>query len=460
MKRIVIVGAGQVGQSLAEALSGDGHNVTVIDTRADCLEAIASHLDIRTVNGFGCHPGVLESAGAREAEMLIAVTDSDEVNMLACQVGSTLFGIDTKIARVRERSYHDNAGLFAPDAVPVDMLISPEAIVTSQIQRLVEHPGVLQVLDFADGLVSLVGVKAYYGGPLVGHELRKISTDMPGIHTRVAAIFRRNRPIEPDGDTVVQAEDEVFFVAAKKNIRAVTSELRKLDKPYRRVLVGGGGNIGHRLAEALADRYEVRLIERDPRRAEYLAAELPSITEVLNGDSADDRFLESCGIGEMDVFCAVTNDDQANIFSAMLAKRRGVRKVMALINRPGYVDLMEGGPIDVALSPQQETIGVLLARVREEGTATVHSLRRGAAEAIETIVSGDWRTSRVVDRRIEELRLPSGTSIGAIVRNREVIVPHHDTVIHAGDHVILFLTDRDRVKAVQRLFRPTSGFFR
>jgi trk system potassium uptake protein len=459
MKRIVIVGAGQVGQSLAEALSGDGHNVTVIDSRGDRLEAIASHLDIRTINGFGCHPGVLESAGGRDAEMLIAVTDSDEVNMLACQVGSTLFGIGTKIARVRERSYHDNPRLFAPDAVPVDMLISPEAIVTSQIQRLVEHPGALQVLDFADGLVSLVGVRAYYGGPLVGHELRNIRTDMPGIQTRVAAIFRRNHSIVPEGRTVIESEDEVFFVSAKKNIRAVTSELRKLEKPYKRILIGGGGNIGRRLAEALADRYEVRIIEHAPQRADYLRRVLPEGTEVLVGDSADDRFLERAGIGGVDVFCAVTNDDQANIFAGMLAKRWGVRKVMALINRPGYVDLMEGGAIDIALSPQQATIGVLLARVREGGTATVHSLRRGAAEAIETIVSGDSRSSRVVDRRIDELRLPQGASIGAIVREREVIIPHHDTVIRAGDHVILFLTDRDRLKAVQRLFQPGPRLF-
>jgi trk system potassium uptake protein len=459
VKRILIVGAGQVGQSLAEALSGDGHNVTVIDTRQECLQALESHLDIRTVNGFGCHPGVLESAGARDAEMLIAVTDSDEVNMLACQIGSTLFGIGTKIARVRERSYHENPSLFAPDAVPVDMLISPEAIVTSQIQRLVEHPGALQVLDFAEGLVSLVCVRAYYGGPLVGHELRNLRRDMPGIQTRVAAIFRRNHPIAPDGHTVIEADDEVFFVAAKKNIRAVTSELRKLEKPYKRIMVGGGGNIGRRLVEALADRYEVKVIERDPGRADYLRRELPETTEVLLGDSADDRFLERAGIGQADVFCAVTNDDQANIFAGMLAKRRGVRKVMALINRTEYVDLMEDGTIDIALSPQQATIGVLLARVREGGTATVHSLRRGAAEAIETIVTGDSRSSRVVDRRIDGLRLPAGASIGAIVREREVIIPHHDTVIRAGDHVILFLTDRGRVKAVQRLFQPGARFF-
>lgn len=459
MKRVVIVGAGQVGQSLAEALSGDGHNVTVIDTRRDCLEAIESHLDVRTIHGFGCHPGVLEVAGARDAEILIAVTDSDEVNMLACQVGSTLFGIGTKIARIRERSYHENPRLFAPEAVPVDMLISPEAIVTSQIQRLVEHPGALQVLDFADGLVSLVGVRAYYGGPLVGHELRNIRTDMPGIQTRVAAIFRRNHAIAPDGHTVIEADDEVFFVAAKKNIRAVMSELRRLEKPYKRILIGGGGNIGRRLAEALAERYEVSIIEREPERADYLRRELPNAAEVLSGDSSDDRFLDSAGIGDMDVFCAVTNDDQANIFSAMLAKRRGVRRVMALINRAGYVDLMQDSSIDIAISPQQATIGVLLARVREGGTATVHSLRRGAAEAIETIVNGDASSSRVVDRRIDDLRLPKGANIGAIVRDREVIIPHHDTVIRAGDHVILFLTNRDRLKAVHRLFQPGRRFF-
>ncbi len=459
MKHIIILGAGQVGQSLAEALSADGIDITVVDYRAEMLAELEDRFDIKTVHGFAAHPSVLEAAGAQDASMLIAVTNSDETNMVACQVGSTLFNIETKIARVRARDYHDTPALFAQDAIPVDMLISPEAIVTSHIQRLIEHPGSLQVLEFAEGRVSLVGVRAYYGGPLVGHELKNLQSDMPGIHTRVAAIFRKDRPIKPDGSTVIEADDEVFFVAAKKNIRAVTSELRKLEKPYKRIMIAGGGNIGERLAETLSKRYRVKVIERDSERADHLARTLPSNVLVLHGDSADDRFLESINVEHSDVFCAVTNDDQANIFAGMLAKRWGVRKVMSLINRPSYVDLLQSGTIDVAISPQQATIGALLARVREGGTATVHTLRRGAAEAIETVVNGDARTSQVVGRRVDEIDFPEGTSVGAIVREDDVIIPHHDTTIQAGDHVILFVTDRRKVQQVQRLFQPSALFF-
>ena len=459
MKHIIILGAGQVGQSLAEALSADGIAITVVDSRADMLAELEERFDIKTVHGFAAHPSVLEAAGAQDASMLVAVTNVDETNMVACQVGSTLFNIETKIARLRARDYHDTPALFAQDGIPVDMLISPEAIVTSHIQRLIEHPGALQVLEFAEGRVSLVGVRAYYGGPLVGHELKNLRSDMPGIQTRVAAIFRKDRPIQPDGSTVIEADDEVFFVAAKKNIRAVTSELRKLEKPYKRIMIAGGGNIGERLAESLSRRYRVRVLERDSERADYLARTLPNNVLVLHGDSSDDRFLEAVNVANSDVFCAVTNDDQANIFAGMLAKRWGVRKVMSLINRPSYVDLLQSGSIDVAVSPQQATISALLAQVREGGTATVHTLRRGAAEAIETVVNGDARTSQVVDRRIDEIDFPGGTNVGAVVRGEEVIIPHRDTVIHAGDHVILFVTDRRKVKQVQRLFQPSALFF-
>jgi trk system potassium uptake protein len=358
---------------------------------------------------------------------------------------------------VRASEYLCHSSLFSQEALPIDVLISPEELVTTYIQRLIEHPGSLQVLDFADGRVQLVAAKAYYGGPLVGHELRELSEHMPGIQTRVAAIFRRDTPIFPEGNTVIEADDEVFFVAAKKNIRAITSELRKLDKPYRRVIIAGGGNIGRRLAQALSSKYQVKLIERNRERTRELSEMLENVI-VLRGDAADEDLLIEENIDNTDVFCALTNDDEANILSAMLAKRLGARKVMSIINRPSYVDLVESGAIDIAISPQQVTIGALLAHVRRGDVVAVHSLRRGAAEAIEAVAHGDSKTSRVVGRRIDELKLPRGCNIGALVRGDQVIIAHHDTVIEAEDHVILFLVDKRRISEVERLFAVSVTF--
>jgi trk system potassium uptake protein TrkA len=460
MKQILIVGAGQVGQSLAAALSRDGQDVTIVDVQRAHLDMLESHLDIRTIQGSGAHPGILEAAGARTADLLIAVTASDEINMMSCQIGATLFGIPTKIARVRERSYLDHQQvLFSPQAIPVDLVIAPEAILTQQIQQLIEHPGALQVLDFADGLVSLVGVRAYFGGALVGHELRNLQRDMPSIEARVAAIFRRNRPIEPLGRTVIEADDEVFFVAAKKDILAVTAELRALEAPYRRILIGGGGNVGRRLAECLAHDYRVAIIERHAERADWLRQVLPESVEVLVGDSTDDRCLSRTGIHATDVFCAVTNDDQANIFSGMMAKRCGVRKVIALIHRVAYVNLLQGSAIDIVISPQQATLGVLLARIRGGSMAIVHSLRRGAAEAIEIVLGEALDYPKVVHQRIDALPLPQGASIGAIVREQHVIMPHHDTELLPWDHIILFVAERGHLPAVQKLFQPRQPWW-
>ncbi len=455
--KILILGAGQVGTSLAQNLTSEPNDITVVDLDEEKLEDLQDRLDLRTVAGHAAHPEVLERAGAEDADMVIAVTNSDETNMVACQVAYTLFHTPTKIARIRAVEYLRHPKLFSQEALPIDVLISPEELVTSYIRRLIEHPGALQVLDFANGRVQLVGVRAYYGGALVGHELRELREHMPGIQTRVAAIFRRGKPIIPEGDTVIEADDEVFFIAARKNIRAVMSELRKLEKPVKRVMLAGGGNIGRRLAAALETRYQVKLIERDPERARHLSEHL-SKTIVLVGDAADEELLIEENIEHMDVFCAVTNDEEANILSAMLAKELGARRVMSLINRPAYVDLVEKGTIDIAISPQQITIGSLLAHVRRGDVVVVHSLRRGAAEAIEAVAHGDPQTSRVVGRRIDQIKLPPGTTIGAIVRGDDVIIAHHDTVIEPGDHVILFLVDKRRIHDVEKLFQVGVTF--
>jgi trk system potassium uptake protein TrkA len=455
--KIIILGAGQVGQSLAHSLANEANDITVVDKRNEVLQDLRDRVDLRTVSGRASHPSVLEQAGAQDANMIIAVTDSDETNMVACQIAYTLFHTPTKIARIRATEYLTYSNLFVQEALPIDVLISPELLVNQYIQRLIEHPGALQVLDFANGRVQLVAVRAHHGGPLIGQELRAIKEHMPNIQSRVAAIFRHDRAIHPDGHTVIEAGDEVFFLAANKNIEAVTSELRKVDKPYKRIVLAGGGNIGIHLARALEHRYQVKIIERDARRARYLS-EILDRTIVLYGDAADQDMLLEENIEHTDVFCALTNDDEANILSAMLAKRLGVRKVMSLINRPSYVDLVESGIIDIAISPQQVTIGTLLTHVRRGDVVAVHSLRRGAAEAIEAVAHGDRNTSKVVGRSIEKIKLPPGTNIGAIVRGQEVIIAHHDTVIESEDHIIMFLMDKKYISEVEALFQVAITF--
>ncbi len=455
--KILILGAGQVGSSLAENLASEDNDITVVDVDGRGLAVLQDRLDIRTVRGKGSHPNVLLKAGCDDADMLIAVTNSDETNMIACQVAYTIFRTPTKIARVRSNQYLIHPELFTNDALPVDVLISPEQLVTDYIKRLIEYPGALQVLDFAGGQVQLVAVRAFKGGPLLGHELQEIRQHMPNIDTRVAAIYRKGRPLIPKGDTIIEENDEVFFIVDRRNTRKVMSELRRVDKPFKRIMIAGGGNIGQRLARTLEGRLHVKIIDHNPANARMLSEELEK-TIVLLGDVSDEELLIEENIEGTDVFCALTNDDEANIMSALLAKRLGARKVMALINRAAYVDLVESGEIDIAISPQEATIGSLLAHVRRGDVEMVHSLRKGAAEAIEAIAHGDHKTSRVVGRAVAEIPLPPGTTIGAIVRNGEVIIVHHDTVIESDDHVILFLVDKRYIIDVERLFQVAVTF--
>ncbi|MBL1377032.1 Trk system potassium transporter TrkA [Zobellella iuensis] len=456
--KIIILGAGQVGGTLAENLVGENNDITIVDTDGERLRELQDKYDLRVVNGHGAHPNVLREAGAQDADMLVAVTNSDETNMIACQVAYSLFNTPNKVARIRSPEFLvERERLFINEAVPVDNLIAPEQLVTEYIYRLIQYPGALQVVDFAEGKVGLVAIKAYYGGPLVGNALSTLRDHMPNIDTRVAAIFRQDRPIRPQGTTIIEADDEVFFVAASGHIKAVMSELQRLESDYKRIMIVGGGNIGAGLARRLEKRYSVKLIEHNPRRAEQLS-EILEHTIVFCGDAADQELLMEEHIDQVDVFIAVTNKDEANIMSAMLAKKMGAKKVMVLIQRGAYVDLVQGGTIDVAISPQQATISALLTHVRRADIVNVYSLRRGAAEAIEAIAHGDNSTSKVVGRQVGELKLPPGTTIGAIVRGDEVLIAHDKTVIEQNDHVVLFLVDKKFIPEVERLFQPSPFF--
>jgi trk system potassium uptake protein TrkA len=450
--KILILGAGQVGSSVAAALSSENNDITVVDTDVARLRELAEKLDIRTIEGHASLPSVLSHAGAEDADLVVAVTSSDEVNLVACRVCDLLFRTPTKIARLRESDYLAATEFIRKDRSSVDVAISPEARVCSYVQRLIEYPGALQVLDFADGRAQLVAVRAVQPGKLVGHQIRELRDHLPpGVDVRVAAIFRAGKPIAPKANTTIEVDDEVFFLTDRKNTTLVMSELRHVDRPAKRVFIAGGGNIGRNLAKALEGKFSVKLLERSKERAKKIAEDLIN-TIVLVGDCADEDLLREENIDQTDVYCALTNDDEANILSAMLAKRMGCQRVMSLINRPAYADLVEGSTIDIAISPQQITLGALLAHVREGAPARVHSLRRGAAEAIEVVARGDVRNSKIIGRTIDELKLPDAATIGGIVRGEKLLIAHHDVVIEPEDHLIVFLLDKRKLPELSALF--------
>lgn len=465
--KIVILGAGRVGASVAESLVSEQNDITLIDANAKALAYLQDKFDLRTLVGSATSLSLLKAAGIEDADMLIATTASDETNLVACQIAARLFNVPTRIARIRSSEFQNRPDITGDGGFYVDHLICPEQTVTDYLQKLVEFPEALQVLEFADGALSLIAVRAYPGGPLVEHPIRDLRKHHPNIDVRIVAIFRDDRSIQPDGDTHIEPGDEVFILAPSEHIRTALSDLRRMDKPVRRIMIAGGGNIGLRLARELVDQYEVKVIEFDRERAEFLASQLPSRAVVLNGDTTDEDLLADENVADMDMFIAVTSDDENNIMASMLAKRMGARRVIALINRRAYAELMQGSRIDIAITPALTTIGELLRHLRRGDIVAVHSLRRGAAEALEAIVHGDSRSSKLVGRRIEQINLPKGATIGAIVRevgtgeNRktDVIMAHHETLIEAEDHVIVFVNNKRMLPQVEKLFQVNVGFF-
>jgi trk system potassium uptake protein TrkA len=476
--KVVILGAGQVGASVAEGLVSEENDITVVDNDAGRLSRLQDRLDLRTVFGNAATPSVMRDAGAEDADMLIAVTQSDQTNLVACKLAHTVFNVPTRIARLRSRDFLEDASLLSADNFSVDYALCPEQVITDYIRRLIEFPEALQVLGFANGRVTMVAVRAFEGGLLVGQAIKNMRLHLPlETDARIAAIFRRDQPVVPEGNTIVEAGDEVFILAAAEHIRLVLAQLRRMMKPVERIMVAGGGNIGLRVARALEKRYQVKLIEVKRERAELISNELHK-TLVLLGDATDEELLEQENIGEMDLFLAVTNDDEDNIMAGNLAKRLGCLRVVALINRRAYAEMIEGGPIDIGISPAQVSIGTLLAYVRQGDVAEVHSLRRGAAEALELVAHGDAKTSKIVGKRIDQIDWPEGVTVGALVRNLDktvvvgqsddwtaitsngdVVIPHHDTVIEPDDHVIVFCTSKKLVKKVEKLFQVGFHFF-
>jgi trk system potassium uptake protein TrkA len=455
---ILILGAGQVGASVAENLVSEKNDITVVDTNAERLKALASMFDLRTVVGSAAQPEILAEAGAADAEMLFAVTASDETNLVACKVAQRIFNIPTRIARVRSSDFQAHPELLGDDCFAVTHAICPEQIVTEYIGKLIQFPEALQVLEFARGKVSLVAVRAVADGPLVSQPLAELRAHCPDIDAKVVAIYRDEQAVPVAPDTRILPGDEVFVLAASTSIRDVMCELRKMDRPVHRVMIAGGGNIGLRLARSLESRHNVKVIEAGKKRAEFLSQQLRTAL-VLQGDVTDEDLLGDENVDEMDLFVAVTNDDEANIMSALLAKRMGARRVISLINRRAYGDLMQGGQIDIAISPAQATLGSLLEHIRRGDVEAVHSVRRGRGEALEVVAHGDRNSSKVVGRRLGDLDLPKGATVAAVVRGERAIVRDAEQCqIEAGDHVVLFLPNKRMIGKVEKLFQVGLGF--
>jgi len=461
--KIIILGAGRVGESVAESLVSERNDITVIDTDAGRLRDLEDRLDLRGVVGNGIQPSVLRQAGADDADMVIACSAMDETNLVVCKVAHDVFGIPTTIARLRSSEFNEDDELLSRSGFAVDHVICPEESVMNYIHQLIQYPEALQVLHFSQERASMVGVRAVSGSALAGHTLGEFKELFPAAEMRVVAIYRHGYAVPNKANTRILEGDEVFVLADKQKLREVLFALHKRDQPVQRIMIAGGGRVGMRLAKSLAAKYQVKIIERDKKRCEYLAEQLPSNVLVLQGDVADADLLQEENVGEMDVFLSLTNDDEDNIMSAMLAKRMGAQRVMALINRRAYAEMMEGSTIDIAISPAQTVIGELLAHLRRGDVAAVHSLRRGAAEVLEGVARGDIKTSKLVGRRLEEIKLPKDASIGAIVRGEGkdavLLMPHHDTLVQENDHIIVFIPNKRSVRDVEKLFQVSATFF-
>jgi len=458
--KILIMGAGRVGTSVAANLVSEQNDITVIDTNSEHLRYLQDRFDLRVVHGDGTQVSVLEAAGADDADLFVACSASDAANMVSCKITRQLFNVPRRIARIRMRDFEDQPELMGEEGFCIDALISPERSVTAYLHSLIEFPEALQVVEFADGRISVVTVRVGHGSPMAHHPVAQLREVWPDVSARVIDVVRDGRPLQADRGTVIEPGDEVVLVVDSRHARRAIRQLREAEKSVHRVMIAGGGNIGLRLARQLADeRYSVRIIERDPKRCEALVAELPSNVLVLHGSGTDEELLEHENIGDMDTWLALTSNDEDNIMSSLLAKRLGARKVIALINRPAYGELMQGSHIDIAVSPAQATMSELLRHVRRGDIVVAHRLRQGVAEAIEVIAHGDRSTSKVVGRTVGSIRLPRGASIGALARGDDIVMPDDDTVIETDDHVIVFVPTRQMMPHVEKLFQVSASFF-
>lgn len=457
--KVIVCGAGQVGFNIAHYLAGENNDVTIIDQRPELIRKVSDTLDVQVVLGFASHPAVLEQAGAGDADMIIAVTAADEVNMVACQVAHSLFNVPTKIARVRSQSYLAPiwANLFSREHLPIDVIISPEIEVARAITKRLQVPGAIDVIPLVGDKVRLIGVRCTGNCPLINTPLRQLTVLFPDLAIVIIGIVRDGKAIVPTSEDQMMEGDEVYFVVDTEHVDRALTAFGREDQEARRIVIFGGGNIGLFLAqqlEAARPNTSIKIIESNKERAEF-AAKAVGHTVVIHGDALDPEILEEASVGAAEAVVAVTNDDETNILSGLLAKRYGCRRTMALINKTTYNALVAPLGIDVAINPRAITVSNILQHVRRGRIHAVHSLHEGFGELIE---ADALETSSLVGKPLRDVKLPGGVLLGAVVHDGKVVSPRGSTVIHPGDRVILFAT-ADAVKKVEKMFSVRLEYF-
>jgi trk system potassium uptake protein TrkA len=457
--KVIVCGAGQVGTSIVRHLVSENNDVTVIDSSPDLIRKISDSMDVKAMQGFASHPDTLEAAGAEDAEMIVAVTYSDEVNMVACQVAHSLFEVPTKIARVRHQSYLNPiwADLFSRDHMPIDVIISPEIEVGRAISRRLHVPGAFDTIPLADGLVQLLGVRCDEDCPLLHTPLRQLTELFPDLHLTIVGIIRGDKRFVPSSKDHMLPGDEVYFVCDTAQVTRVMAAFGHEEPEARRIIILGGGNIGRFLAEEIESQrpgVSARMIEFDKERA-HLAAQSLTRTVVLQGDALDPEILEEANVANAEAVIAVTNDDEVNILASLLAKRFGAKKAMTLINNVTYSSLITTLGIDVVVSPRAITVSTILQHIRRGKIRAAHAVHEDFGEVME---GEAMETSSLVGVPLREAELPNGVLIGAIIRDGAVITPTGDSVINVHDRVVLF-AETEAVKKVERMFAVSLEFF-
>lgn len=448
--KILILGAGRVGSSLARTLSRESYDVSIVDVNKDKLLKLQEDSDLATVIGHASHPDTLASAGADNDTILLAVTSSDECNITACQIAKSKFNVKKTICRLSDASYLNSLDAFGKDNI--DIAIGPENEVTDHLVDLIKHPGAEQIETFANGLLKVVSVKAKRDGMLVNRALKSIKSDMPETSTFVPAIFRKGKPFIPDGKTIIKENDELYFVAAEEDIDTVVQEMRLQDTSSSRVMIIGGGKIGFALAKKLEDEYKIKIIDPDRDRCEMLSREL-NRTIVLNGGGSDEELLKSENIENIDVFCALTNDDETNIMSAFLAKKLGAKKTIILVNNYTYINILPKNFVDIALSPQRLTVSMVLQHLAEGDVPqdVIFKMESGA-EAIEGVVHRNQFTQEYLGKPVAEIPLPENCVVAAVTRGDETFMGSEGLLLSVGDRIIVFILGKTNKNQIQNLF--------